>query len=185
MYRDDMYDRQFFPPGFPQVGGGTTQGFPSGQQMGTGQGFPGFPQGQSQPPGMTQGFPSGPPPGAGQGFPSGPPPGAGQGFPSGPPTGGSQSFPPGPPPGMGQGTSQGPSTGMGGQTTGPSTYAVDPGAFQRCMHRITRVRLRNGQRFWFYPTFIGRTSVAGYRWINNRWRYEGLDTNRIVSFSCS
>lgn len=96
-----------------------------------------------------------------------------------------QQFPPGPPPGVDQGFSQGPPFGGGfDQPSGPSVYAVDPGAFAGCLHRYTRVRLRNGQRFWFYPTFIGRTSVAGYRWVNNRWRYEGIDTNRIVQFSC-
>ncbi|WP_246483807.1 transporter [Heyndrickxia vini] len=152
----------------PFQGSGNNQGFPFGNPSGQGQWHPpGPPQGQGQ----GQGYPPGPPPGQGQGqgYPPGPPPGQGQG----------QGYPPGPPPGAGQGMQS------SNHSSSPSVYAVDPGAFKGCLHRYTRVRLRNGQRFWFYPTFIGRTSVAGYRWINNRWRYEGMDTNRIVSFNCS
>ncbi|WP_328018928.1 hypothetical protein [Heyndrickxia sporothermodurans] len=172
----------------PFQGSGNNQVFPFGNATGQGQWHPtGPPPGQGQGPspgqGQGQGFPPGLPPGQGQGqgFPPGPPPGQGQGqgFPPGPPPGQGQGFPPGPPPGAGQGTQS------GSHSSSPSVYAVDPGAFKGCLHRYTRVRLRNGQRFWFYPTFIGRTSVAGYRWINNRWRYEGMDTNRIVSFNCS
>lgn len=127
---------------------------------GGGGGQPGFPPGQGGPPG---GFPPG------QGGPPGPPPGQG-GF------GGGGQLPPPPasPPGGQQ---------YGG---GPSVFAVDPGSMYRCLYRYTWVRLNNGRRFWFYPTFIGRTSVAGYRWrrSQNRWVYYGLDTDRISSFSC-
>nr|WP_236823313.1 transporter [Bhargavaea massiliensis] len=64
--------------------------------------------------------------------------------------------------------------------------AVDPGAIRRCLNRVTQVRLENGQRFWFYPTFVGRRSVAGYRWRSRqrRWEYFGIDLDEIRSFSC-
>lgn len=131
-----------------------------------GGGQQGFPPGQGGPPG---GFPPGqggfPP---GQGGPPGPPPGQG-GF------GGGGQLPPPP---------QSPPYGQ--QYGGPSVFAVDPGSMYRCLYRYTWVRLNNGRRFWFYPTFIGRTSVAGYRWRPRqyRWVYYGLDTDRIASFSC-
>ncbi|WP_181444422.1 hypothetical protein [Bacillus sp. 03113] len=67
----------------------------------------------------------------------------------------------------------------------PSLYAVDPGSMRRCLYRFTYVWLRNGRSFWFYPTYIGRTSVAGYRWRGNRWMYYGTDADRIRSFQCS
>jgi len=62
--------------------------------------------------------------------------------------------------------------------------AVDPGAIAGCRGRNTYVWLRNGDNFWFYPVFIGRTSVAGYRWNGFFWMYTGLDLRQITSFSC-
>ncbi|MCD5324918.1 MULTISPECIES: hypothetical protein [Pontibacillus] len=144
-------------PGQGGYGGGFGGGFPQQQPFGP---TPG--QGGGQPP-------FGPPPGQGGGQPPfGPPPGQG---------GGGQP-PIGPPPAQGQ------FDGYGGQ---PSVFAVDPGAFYRCLYRYTRVRLNNGRRFWYYPTFIGRTSVGGYRWRQSqqRWVYYVIDTDRISSFSCS
>ncbi len=132
------------------------------RQLGFPWGSPGGGQGQGGP----GGFPGlGPPPGR-------PPQGGTQGAP--------QNYPPGPPPGDIESypDAQG--------FSGPGVYAVDPGSMYGCLFRFTRVRLNNGRRFWFYPIFIGRTSVAGYRWRPNRfsWEYFGIDTDRISSFSC-
>lgn len=63
-------------------------------------------------------------------------------------------------------------------------YAVDPGAISRCLYRNTFVWLRNRDRFWYYPTFVGRRSVAGYRFFGGRWRYYGIDLRQISSFTC-
>lgn len=117
----------------------------------------------------------GPPPGP----PFGPPPGRPPGPPFGSPPG-----PPGQPPGQ-----------MGGPPTAPppafmppeqevGVFAVDPGGIRGCLYRNTFIRLTNGQRFWYYPTFVGRTSVAGYRWTGFRWVYFGIDLRRISSFQC-
>lgn len=65
-----------------------------------------------------------------------------------------------------------------------STYAVDPGGIRRCRFRFTYIWLNNGRSFWFYPTFVGRDSIAGYRWRNRRWVYYGTDLRRISSFQC-
>ncbi|MCD8508636.1 MAG: hypothetical protein LRY73_01130 [Bacillus sp. (in: Bacteria)] len=101
------------------------------------------------------------------------------------------SQPPGPPPGFGPGVGQDgpppgppPSTIPQQQTIG--TFAVDPGSLFGCLRRYTYMRLEDGSRFWFWPTFIGRTSVAGYRWIpwQQRWIYTGFDTRLILSFQC-
>src|SRR5699024_10198325 len=48
------------------------------------------------------------------------------------------------------------------------TFAIDPGAIRGCLFRYTYVWL-NRESFWFYHVFIGRQSVAGYRWRRNRW----------------
>ena len=85
--------------------------------------------------------------------------------------------------------------GGGGQPTSPppsftptqpqaTAFAVDPGAIAGCRFRNTFVWLNNGESFWFFPTFVGRHSVAGWRWIGWRWIYFGIDTNRIRSFTC-
>lgn len=104
--------------------------------------------------------------------------------------------PQGPFPGQGSG---GPSPSFpGGQTAGapqtppPSftptqpqfqTFAIDPGAIRGCLFRFTYIWLAR-DAFWFYPTFVGRNSVAGFRWSGFRWVYFGIDLNRIQSFQC-
>ncbi|MFC0523450.1 hypothetical protein ACFFGV_07615 [Pontibacillus salicampi] len=125
--------------------------------------------------GSPGGFPGGP----GGGFPGQQPPGPPPGQGGGGPQGGPQGPPPGPPPStppIGQ-------QGVGGQ---PNVLAVDPGALYGCLYRYTWIRLNNGRTFWYYPTYIGRTSVAGYRWRRRqqRWVYYGIDTRQIASFSC-
>src|SRR5690625_2554019 len=114
-------------------------------------------------------------------------------------------FPGGQPPGIGfpgqpgnQFPGQTPSFGGGGQSAGPpnspppsctpaeqqiQSFAVDPGAIRGCLFRFTYVWLDRDQ-FWFFPTFVGRNSVAGFRWRRNRWVYFGIDLNRIQSFQC-
>lgn len=62
--------------------------------------------------------------------------------------------------------------------------AVDPGSMIRCLHRHTYVWLRGFQQFWFYPTFIGRHSVSGYRWTGHRWVNHGISLRQIQSFTC-
>ncbi len=123
------------------------------------------------------GPPSGPPSGfpgfPGQQFPGFPP---GQPPSSQPGGGGQQGGPPSSPP---------PSfTPQMQQQQGVSTFAVDPGAIRGCLFRYTFVWLNNGRSFWFYPTFVGRNSVAGWRWRNFRWVYYGTDLRRIRNFQC-
>lgn len=109
------------------------------------------------------GQPPGPPP---------PPPFQGGGFPGQPGTPQQPSGPPTTPP---------PSF----QPTAPSfqTFAVDPGAIRHCLFRFTYVWL-NRESFWFFPVFVGRNSIAGYRWRRNRWIYFGIDLTQIQSFQC-
>lgn len=65
-----------------------------------------------------------------------------------------------------------------------STFAVDPGAIRRCLFRWTYIWMRGNQQFWFFPVFIGRNSVAGYRWAGWRYVYFGVDLRRIEQFRC-
>jgi len=62
--------------------------------------------------------------------------------------------------------------------------AIDRGAIAGCMHSNTYIWLRNGKSFWFYPTFVGRHSVSGYRFSRHGWVYLGFDLDRIESFFC-
>ncbi|MEH7251453.1 transporter [Neobacillus niacini] len=98
--------------------------------------------------------------------------------------GGQQGFPP---MGGGQHHDGAPSTPPPSHTPqeSVSAFAVDPGAIRGCLHRFTFVWLNNGRSFWFYPTFVGRDSVAGYRWRGFRWVYYGTDLRRIRSFRCT
>ena len=151
-------ERQFNIPGM--IGGLLFPGHnPWGQQW---QGGPWF--------GGPGGGPGAPFPGQGPGgqFPGGPggPGGPGSGPSSGPPTS--------PPPSF---TPQSPQEG------GITTFAVDPGGIRGCLFRFTYVWLRR-DAFWYFPTFVGRRSIAGYRWNGFRWVYFGIDLNRIQSFQC-
>ena len=62
--------------------------------------------------------------------------------------------------------------------------AVDSGSIRFCLFRFTYVWLRNGAAFWLYPVFIGRNSIAGFRWGNFGWTYTGIDLNLIDIFEC-
>jgi hypothetical protein len=103
-------------------------------------------------------------------FPGGFPPG--QGPVGGPPGQGPQSGPPSSPPPSFVPTEQ------------VSAFAVDPGSIRRCLFRYTYIWQRNGQQFWFYPIFLGRQSVAGWRWTGFRWMYTGISLREITSFTC-
>jgi hypothetical protein len=154
--RDHYIVRQPQPPF-----GGTFGLFQPGQFFPPGQGPGFFPPGQGPgffPPGQGPGSP----PGQGPGFPPGQGPGTGP--------------PPGRPPAFV------PQQAQAQQTTG--VFAVDPGSIRRCMFRYVYIWLDNGQQFWAWLIFVGRNSVAGWRWIGFRWVYFGIDLNRIASFIC-
>lgn len=107
--------------------------------------------------------------------------------------GGQQQFPGQPPGGFpgGDGTAGGGQAGVPNTPPPPftpeqpqfQTYAVDPGGIRGCMYRFTYVWLRR-DAFWFFPTFVGSNSIAGFRWQGYRWVYYGIDLDRIESFQC-
>jgi hypothetical protein len=53
-----------------------------------------------------------------------------------------------------------------------------------CLNRYTYMWLFNGNNFWFYPTFIGRNSVEGFRWRRNGWTYERINLRQIFFSLC-
>lgn len=63
-------------------------------------------------------------------------------------------------------------------------FAVDPGGIRHCMFRFTYIWPNRGSGFWAFPTFLGRNSIAGFRWNGFRWVYFGMDLNSIESFQC-
>lgn len=121
--------------------------------------------------------------------------------PPGPP---SQQFgpgygPPGPqhgpgygPPGQQQGPGYGPPSGPPPHVTpnkaqaqhGAAPMAVEPGTLRRCRFRYIYIWPKRGRGFWAWLTFVGRRSIAGYRWSGSRWFYFGMDTRQIESFIC-
>ncbi len=70
------------------------------------------------------------------------------------------------------------------QSAQAGTFAIDPGSIRRCMYRFTYIWMRGGNSFWFWPVFVGRTSVSGFRWTGRRWVYTGISLNRIDMFTC-
>lgn len=126
------------------------------------------------------GPPFGGPPGqTGVGPPSGGPPGQiDGGLPGFPGTQPQINAPPTPPPSF---TPQQPQTQQAQGDIG--VFAVDPGAIQGCLFQFTYIWSR-WDSFWFFPIFIGRRSIAGFRWQRNRWVYYGVDLDNIQSFQC-
>ncbi|WP_113928038.1 hypothetical protein [Bacillus sp. P14.5] len=61
---------------------------------------------------------------------------------------------------------------------------IDPGAIEPCLFRYTYIWLENGHQFWFYPVFLGKRSIAGYRWDGSRWVFYGVTLRQIESFVC-
>lgn len=53
-----------------------------------------------------------------------------------------------------------------------------------CLNRVTFIWLNNGNSFWFFPTFIGRQAIVGFRWRGFGWTYQRINRNRIRSFQC-
>jgi len=103
--------------------------------------------------------------------------------PSGPPGGGGQgqgSPPSGPPPNIIPSKTQNNVKSY----AGVSPMAIESGAIRPCKYRYVYIWLTNGRRFWAWLTFVGRRSVAGYRWTGQRWVYFGIDLRRIDSFYC-
>ncbi|MFE8701959.1 hypothetical protein ACFYKX_15260 [Cytobacillus sp. FJAT-54145] len=173
-YNQNPYDDYRQQVGTP----GTAPGFTGTQQFGggfPGTQFGGFPGNQFGGfPGGFGGFPGG----QFGGFP----------FPGFPGTQQPGDFPPSAPP-FGGGDAGAPTTPPPSFTPqltqqDVSTFAVDPGGIRGCLYRFTYIWLTNGRSFWFYPTFVGRNSIAGYRWRRFRWEYYGTDLRRISSFRC-
>ena len=55
---------------------------------------------------------------------------------------------------------------------------------RRCLNRFTFIWLTNGNSYWFYPVFVRRHQVEGFRWRNGRWFYDRINLRRILFFRC-
>ncbi len=55
---------------------------------------------------------------------------------------------------------------------------------RNCLFRNTFIWLTNGNSFWFFPTFVGRRAVSGFRWRGFAWTFQRIDLDRIRSFQC-
>ena len=170
LYKDEIYEKynqtndlilqQLFPP-------------PPGQR-------PGPPGPPPPPPGRRPGPPGPPPPPPGQrpGPPGPPPPGQ-----TPPPPGAMQPLtaPPNFTPEM---PSQFGGPQERGQFIGGEPTLFHQGGIRRCLHRFAYMWLIGGDNFWFYPTFVGRNHVEGFRWRRNRWVFERINIRRILFFRC-
>lgn len=68
---------------------------------------------------------------------------------------------------------------------GISPLAISPGQINFCLFKFTYIWQTNGRSYWAYLTSAGRRSIAGFRWMNRRWVFFGLDLRSIRSFFCS
>lgn len=66
----------------------------------------------------------------------------------------------------------------------PGLKAVDPGSIKGCLYKFVYIWQDNGRSYWAYLTYVGKKSIAGWRWMGFRWVYFGLDLDKIDSFIC-
>ncbi|MCY6482976.1 hypothetical protein OW763_01220 [Clostridium aestuarii] len=62
--------------------------------------------------------------------------------------------------------------------------SIDPGAINPCKYKFTYIWLENGDSFWVWLTYVGRRSIAGWKWNGCYWIYFGVDLRKIDSFYC-
>lgn len=117
-------------------------------------------------------------------FPPGPPGFPGSSRPPGPPGFPGPSAPPPGPPG---GNMQSPSP-MGPPpefTPAMTNWHPGSGNMRSCLYRNTYVWLNNRTDFWYFPTFVSRNIIFGFRWRHRLgWVYQPLNPNSIRSFQC-
>lgn len=131
--------------------------------------------GSPAPPIGPGGFPGGFPGSGPGGFPGGPGgfPGGFPGSPGGGP-GGNTPMPMGPPPTF---TPQMQQLSAGRSQQGSS-------GIRRCIYRNTFIWQRNGNSFWFFPTFVTSNIILGFRWGRFGWVYSSVNRNSILTFQC-
>ncbi|WP_157729365.1 transporter [Tumebacillus algifaecis] len=66
----------------------------------------------------------------------------------------------------------------------PQPLAVSPTSLRPCLRRYVYIWLHNGASFWFYPIYLDRRTVAGFRWNGFSWSYMGIDLRQIATFQC-
>ncbi|MBR0597599.1 hypothetical protein [Sinanaerobacter chloroacetimidivorans] len=65
----------------------------------------------------------------------------------------------------------------------PVRQMGDPG-LKHCINQMTYIWLKNGNEFWFYPTFVGRQTMLGFRWRRMGWTRDRVNIKNIRSFQC-
>lgn len=92
-------------------------------------------------------------------------------------------FPPSPPMGGGQ-QQAAPMAAPPGFSPPIPAWQSGPSGIRGCLYRNTYVWLTNGNSFWFFPTFVGRNTMIGFRWRGIGWIYSVIELRRIRSFQC-
>jgi len=64
------------------------------------------------------------------------------------------------------------------------TWQQGSQGIRSCINRNTFIWLRNRDSFWFFPTFVGRQSVVGFRWGRIGWTYNVINRQSILSYQC-
>lgn len=71
------------------------------------------------------------------------------------------------------------------QKNNPSLYKIDAGGIKGCLYHWVYIWPMNGGRgYWLFLTYVGRKSIAGYRFNGHRYVYGGVDLDSIESFEC-
>jgi len=139
------------------------------------------------------GFPGQRQPSGSQTRPSNPPFGTPSGRPSGPQTGtnGQMRQPMGPPPSF---TPELPSSERQELLREPAQFGTEsrglgfprrrPRDLRNCVNRFTFIWLVNGNSFWFFPIFVTREFVIGFRWSRGSWMPDRINVRRIFYHQC-
>ncbi|MCL2462798.1 MAG: hypothetical protein FWF44_09045 [Defluviitaleaceae bacterium] len=59
---------------------------------------------------------------------------------------------------------------------------ADLNGINGCEGKSVYIWLKNGAKFWFYPTYAGKRSLSGYRWTRAGWIFSGVILDWIDFF---
>lgn len=73
---------------------------------------------------------------------------------------------------------------FGTQFRGSGNQRRRPRDLRNCVNRFTFIWLVNGNSFWFFPVFVTREFVIGFRWSRRSWVPDRLNVRRIFFHQC-
>lgn len=66
----------------------------------------------------------------------------------------------------------------------PIIKDINQKSLKFCLYKYTYIWQKDGRSYWAFIIKADETAISGYRWINYRWSYFGVDLRTIEAFEC-